>query len=51
MYEIALLQFVIKLVHQEIHKLPKLDRCDVIVELLSLFESSARDSVTKSCSR
>ena len=46
MYEIALLQFVIKLVHQEIHKLPKLDRCDVIVELLGLFESSALDDLT-----
>jgi len=51
MYEIAWLQFVIKLVHQEIYKLQKLDRCDVIVEILLLFESSAQDSVTKSCSR
>ena len=50
MYEIAWLQFVIKIVHQEMHNLQKLNRCDDRVELLGLFESSARDSVTKSCS-
>jgi hypothetical protein len=48
MYEIAWLQFVIKLVHQEMHKLQKLDRCDDSVELLGLFEASARDPATKS---
>jgi hypothetical protein len=46
MYEIAWLQFVIKLVHQEMHKLQKLDRCDDSVELLGLFESSALDDLT-----
>ena len=51
MYEITGLQLVIKLVHQEMHKLQKLYRCDDSVELLGLFESSAQDSVTKSCSR
>jgi hypothetical protein len=51
MYEIAWLQFVIKIFCQEMHKLQKLDRCEDSVELLSLFESSARDSVTESCSR
>ena len=51
MYKIAWLQLVIKLVHQEMHKLQKLYRCDDSVELLGLFESSAQDSVTKSCSR
>lgn len=53
MYEIAWLQFVIQLVHQEMHnKLQqKLYKCDDSVEFLGLIKSSARDSVTKSCSR
>jgi hypothetical protein len=51
MYKIAWLQFVIKIFCQEMHQLQKLDRCEDSVELLGLFESSARNSVTESCSR